>query len=451
MKKGLFGFAFFAICAITLLCIKANLAKADGGIFYPHDYYSAETTQKAFISFANSTENLVVLASFRGNAKDFAWVIPTPSKPEINKGSVDLFNDLAEITKTTDSGPDIIYDQPTFGLSGGSKSQPVEVISEKTVDVYNTAVLKATDENALAEWLFNNGYSFPTDKSSELKNYVESGWYFAIAKIKPDLISGGGIASQLDEGTLTPLRLTFQTDKIIYPMKLTGLALTQSVPPTATQSLNDNSVEQQPVITSNIPITLYVLSNHKTEQSLLTTSWANWINQADIKKLNDNLGANIITGDKSFLTKMSNTIDAKDITDDFIITTASSDQIYPTPAYKTAGFWFENLMFLILVPLIFIFFPIPLGLIFLVFILLQYFVKKKWLYVVGNVYQLLTCLILLLIGLAVLLINNFNLSDLWKQNGFIGGSISLIVLEVIVIYLTVKMLRRYKQTFPPKI
>lgn len=83
MKKSIASLALVIAGVTAILGFKGNIAKADGGIFVPKDYYSAETTQKAFIYYVNQTENMVVLASFKGNAKDFAWVIPTPNKPEI--------------------------------------------------------------------------------------------------------------------------------------------------------------------------------------------------------------------------------------------------------------------------------------------------------------------------------------------------------------------------------
>lgn len=424
-----------AICALfTILILTPTLAKADGGIFYPVDYPTAQTTQKAFIYYQNQTEDLIIATSFQGNAKDFAWVIPTPSKPTIDKSKVDLFNDLAIITKTTESGPDVVYNKSLPGESGSPKSAPVEVISEKTIDVYDTAILKATDENALAKWLSDHGYTFPQDKSSELKSYVENGWYFAVAKIQPKLIVGGGIASQLASGTLTPLRLAFKTDKIIYPMKLTRVALDQI--PASTKP-------------TNLPISLYVLTDHKTEQNLITTDWANWIGNNDISILNrdldtNNRSANVILGEKLFLTRMRDNLEIGKISDDLIITPAPNDQVYPAPAYKTPGFWLENLLFLVLAPVFILFFPIPLGLIFIVFILLQLFVKKKWLYIIGNVYQVLACLILLGVGLFVVMANESDLPGLFLQNGFIGAMISFVVLLALGIYTTIKMIKRYK-------
>lgn len=438
MQK-LLGFLLPAL--IVALALSITPAKADGGIFYPPGYYTAETTQKAFIYYSGQTENLVIVSSFKGNAKDFAWIIPTPSLPTIDKAKTGLFNNLSEITHAAGAlGP--VYGVG-FGLSGSLKSAPVEVVSEKTVGNYDTAVLKATDENALAIWLSNHGYSFPKDKSANLKSYVDEGWYFAIAKIRPELVSSTEVANQLSEGTLTPLRLTFQTDKIIYPMKLTGIALTQ----TSTITQPTDIGPPVPFSVSNVPVILYILSDHKTEQGKLSTNWANWINAADIGKLNDSLEANIIPTQKLFLTKMSGSFNANNISDDFSITKASDDNVYPTPVYKTSEFWFGNLLALILTPIAIVFFPIPLGLIFMVFIILQTYVKKKWLHIFGSVYQILACLTLLAVGLAIVSENGSDLSGFVLENGVIGATISVVAFWVLGIYATVKMFKHYKKSF----
>ena len=211
IKKGL-----IVLGAIAFFCLAINTgrSKADGGIFIPDNFSGYETGQKAFIYFTNQSETLVVSANFRANAKDFSWVIPTPAKPEINKANSILFSDLEQMTDT-DERP-VESSGGLFG-SGATKSSSVQIIEQKKVDVYDTAILKATDEKALANWLNAHGYNFPTDQNNALKSYVDNGWYFAIAKIQSNLVDQAKTENALMNGTLTPLKLTFTSDKIIYP------------------------------------------------------------------------------------------------------------------------------------------------------------------------------------------------------------------------------------------
>lgn len=411
---------FFAL--MFGLLFSATVAKADGGIFYPHNYYATETGQQAFIYFANKTENLVVMTSYEGNAKDFVWVIPTPSKPEVTKGSAELFRSLDILTDTTDGQPDIkaTGSAVTLGLADSTK-EAVSVIAEKTVDIYDTTVLQATDATALSKWLNDHGYSYPEDKSPMLKSYVDQGWYFVAAKIQQSITK---------IGTLTPLRLTFASDTIIYPMRLTALALTQGS-----------------TATHRIPVTLYVLSDRRTHQDRLTTEWAQWLHTADIQQLNDDLGTDLIPKQKLFLTKMSHTVFITDGMDDFLITAAPNNTEFPVPIYKTAGFWLNNLLYLVVTPLVVFFFPIPLGLGFAFFVLVQLYIKRRWLYVVGSIYQVAACLALAWLSW-LYLFDRFNMDgttdSVWLQEGIIGGFIAAIVLLILGCVITVKMIRHYR-------
>ena len=139
-KNTLWLFALVALASIAF----GQTALADGGIFYPTDRYSNETNQKAFIYYHNQTENLIVQSGFRGNASDFAWVIPTPSKPEVLASKTGLFTTLESLTSTSNDGPDVVYSTATLGLSGAAPKSSVTVVEQKTVDVFDTAVLQAT-------------------------------------------------------------------------------------------------------------------------------------------------------------------------------------------------------------------------------------------------------------------------------------------------------------------
>lgn len=454
MKK----FLLIIVVVLIVGCIfKLSIARADGGIFPPDGYYMNETGQKAFIYYAGQTENLVVSASYQGDSANFAWVIPTPSKPEIFKSDAKIFTKLQKLTIDSDT------DSPTFGATlnslGNRKSESVEVIEEKTIDIYDTAILKATDDKALASWLTEHKYTFPEDKSSMLKEYINNGWYFAIAKIQNALINDTDIKTELAEGTITPLRLKFQSDKIIYPMKLTRLALdlagkNQTNTATSTTEVDQSleSVNTNNSYSSYLGITLYVLYDSKTSQDMLTTTWANWINPTDINSLGETVvGENWLKSDnKMFLTKMSASINIKNVNDDFLITKAVDNNIYPVPVYKTFQFWSTNLIFFIFTIIIGIFFPT--SFIFIILVILQSLVIKraKWAFFIGIVYEILVCLSLVIAWLVIFFsVNktNNNFSQIFLENGIIGFTLGLLLLLAAAIFFCVKMIKKYNHIF----
>jgi len=422
-------------------------AKADGGAFYPPGYYVNEIGQKALIYYQNQTENLVVSASFNGNSQDFAWVIPTPSKPEIFKSSASLFTTLEKITETSDYTLPLDEAMSTFGTNKSESS--VQVIEEKTIDIYDTAILKATDDKALSQWLQDHGYTFPHDKSYMLEDYINNGWYFVIAKIQNYLTQDSGIKEQLSTGSITPLRLQFQSSKIIYPMKLTRLALDYA------KENNPDKTDSEARLNQYFPemqISLYVLTDSKTTQNQLETKWANWINSNDIANLNNSITEdNWIKGNKLFLTKLSNSIDIKDVDNDFLITKTANNNVYPVPVYKTFNFWLMNLLMFLLAISIAVLSPI--GLLFIIAIIFQIFAAKiRWLYILGNIYQVIACLfILIFFAIYIVFISETNrsFSKIFLENGAIGVSIGLITVLTAGIFFTVKMMKKYKKVYSP--
>jgi hypothetical protein len=430
------------LIALLWVAINIGVAKADGGIFVPHDFSGYETGQRAFIYFTGSSETLVISVNFRGNAKDFSWVIPTPAKPEIDQADLDLFKDLEQMTNGGTQSKRL-----SAGLSGSGAppSSSVQVIEQKKVGIYDTAVLKATDEQALANWLTTNGYTFPTDKNSELKSYVDNGWYFAIAKIQPDFTDQAKTDMAAMNGTLTPLKLTFPTDKIIYPMKLTGIALRSTLPKTTattTATLKPGDIPE--IVSSDMPIKLYILADHKTQNDSLPTDYAGWISESNRVNLNASLATDQIpAGKEFFLTAMGATIPVAQISEDLIISNANDNEVYPAPANQTSAFWVVNLVALILTPIGFALFP--LGLIFILFAILQRFaIKRKWVYILGLVYETLFCLMVVAVSVGFMVVLA-DFSVLFEESGLLGFAIGVLITLFITVFTTLKMFKRYKK------
>jgi len=208
-----------------LLLIVPFLAKADGMIVPQPDYYINETDQRAVIFYDKGVETLVLSITFKGNANDFGWVIPAPSKPEVSKGSDDIFTNLQTLTGYTNVSP-----QP-LGLGVGSKldeSTGVTVIETKKVDYYDVTILTANDPAALTSWLEDNNFYFPDSASYILDSYVDNGWYFVAMKINPQSLAWSDVSQQLREGHATPVLLKFKTNNIVYPLKISSVVSSAS-------------------------------------------------------------------------------------------------------------------------------------------------------------------------------------------------------------------------------
>ena len=226
MNKKLIATALIAIP--FLLATMATPVLADGVLITPmmHDLY--ESAQRAVILYGNSTEQLILSVSFQGDAEDFAWVIPLPDKPEIAVTDTELFWELSDFTtKGLPSGGGG-YGFMCLGGAAPSDQEGVDVIEEQVVGPYATAILSATNATALADWLNANGYIFPEDGEEIINEYIEREWYFVATKINA-VEEDTGYA--LAEGAIEPIILSFASDEIIYPLRITSLSTMSSTAP----------------------------------------------------------------------------------------------------------------------------------------------------------------------------------------------------------------------------
>lgn len=158
---------------------------ADGVFFRPNVYYNEdlfEPTQKAIILHDGVKEKMLLEVSYKGSMSDFAWIIPVPSYPDINKTSAYIFEELHYLTAPEYRSAPRLY---AFGNLAPSKmlEQGVNILEQKQVGVYETTILTSDDPEALINWLNNNDYYVSQDAESMLDYYIAKRWYFIAARI----------------------------------------------------------------------------------------------------------------------------------------------------------------------------------------------------------------------------------------------------------------------------
>lgn len=216
-------YAWIIACIFVLL---PQIVCADGAYIPrlpPHWKAQREQTlinepeQKAAILFRNGQEQLIISPSYSGQSNDFAWVVPVPSRPQVKIIHGALFHELENIVEPA---PPPRRPMPT-GRANGAMSAPrppVVVLERKTVGAYDVSVLSATDGGALQRWLHTNGYLLPSSAKRPLAGYVREHWTFVACRIKVP-----GNAQGLRQGVLAPLSLTFPSQNLVYPMRLSSV------------------------------------------------------------------------------------------------------------------------------------------------------------------------------------------------------------------------------------
>lgn len=320
------------ISILFLLATTAAPALADG-VFFPDSMYRDlyESAQKAVILYGNSTEHLILSVSFESDAEDFAWVIPVPAKPEIGVTDPDLFWELSDFTATESPGGG-----GGFGClgatEGDTEEEGVDIIEEQVVGPYATAILSATNATALAGWLNANGYIFPEEGEEIVSEYIEKEWYFVATKINAmvdiDLVGyeeevEEEASEALAEGAIEPIILSFTSDEIVYPLRITSLS-----------TRNVTSPE----------VLLYVLADHAMvpEQYPLYIGYGNWKEDAFTLEFGENVAvedlpdyyetlpelvSTYLPGDEFYLTKLRGTVSADQMVDIALVRYEEADSL----------------------------------------------------------------------------------------------------------------------------
>lgn len=204
--------------AIVLLSVLTTPVLADGGFISSNpaqDIY--QPAQKAIILYEDDREDLILQVKYEGDVDEFAWIVPVPAYPDVGVSAPEMFEELAYFTavEAYDGGGGILACFP----AAGSDTSEVHVWEEESVGIYDYAVLSATDPQALVGWLNDHGYPFPEGGDEAIDHYIDKEWYFVAVRIHP-----GEEAEGLAEGIVQPLRVTFDSDDIVYPLKITSLS-----------------------------------------------------------------------------------------------------------------------------------------------------------------------------------------------------------------------------------
>ncbi|HYV34261.1 MAG TPA: DUF2330 domain-containing protein [Gemmataceae bacterium] len=160
---------------------------------------------------ASKTEHFIRRASFTTDAKDFGFLVPTPTQPELGESSDEAFSSLTQILsipKPTDK-----KGKAKKGSAGGGKAAPhVEVLDQKRVAGQDVVVLKATDADALGKWLTAHEYDFSASLKDWVKPYIDAKWIITASKIAKDK-DGAAIKNVASAA----VRMSFKTEKPFFP------------------------------------------------------------------------------------------------------------------------------------------------------------------------------------------------------------------------------------------
>ncbi|MDD4049740.1 MAG: DUF2330 domain-containing protein [Candidatus ainarchaeum sp.] len=354
----------YLIIFLFLFIFSSNLF-ADG-CFIPFDSSKdiIEPNQTGIIIYNDMQEQLILGVNYKGDSNDFVWLIPVPSYPEIDVYNNILFYELSYITR-----PDIITGGSFFIIGGSSEfnSEDLVIIHEqKTLDTYDFTILSSNDSSSMIDWLNNNSYNISNDSEKIISEYIEKEYYFIAIKINNE--------KEIFEGNLQPISITFKTDQIIYPLKISSINKSKSeillyiFSDSKTKIENNNKFKLEFSKLVDLDPNKFVI-----DYSFYLDDYRNNdFNLSYLKKYGGEIYTiDTLIKDKMFLTKYRAVLDYTEMVDDLIIVPDNNNDEFIKKDYKVyyiiMGI-FGDLVFLS---------PILVGLFFLFRFLYRLFRKKN--------------------------------------------------------------------------
>ena len=231
-----FGWPIVPVLALSLLLLEA-VRPAIGCCPVPPSgkaIVNADQTVIIVWDAAAKTQHFIRKASFKSEADDFGFIIPSPTPPELAESGDSAFPAVRKLTE-----PAVIKEpRPMGGIGCGcsanapkslAKTGEVRVLQEKLVAGFHASVLEATSAVALTDWLRDHGYANSPEIAAWAAPYVAAHWNFTALKVAKN-----AEAAKDPSVTAKALRMSFRTEKPLFPYR-------EPDPTTAAEQLNAKS------------------------------------------------------------------------------------------------------------------------------------------------------------------------------------------------------------------
>jgi hypothetical protein len=212
MKRSLLAVSLVALCLAPQAPAPACCPAPPFGV----PAVNADQTVIIIWDAATKTEHFIRKASFKSDADDFGFLIPSPSQPELNESGNEAFPFLEKLTE-----PRIHY-LPRLTCPFACASAPVglcaspevRVLEEKMVAGFHASVLEASSGDALVDWLKVHGYAFSPEVKAWAQPYIDAGW--KITALKVAKTQDGKIDRTVSASSL---RMSFKSDRPLFPYR----------------------------------------------------------------------------------------------------------------------------------------------------------------------------------------------------------------------------------------
>lgn len=327
--------ALLATLVLSVGTVSPASACACGGVGAPTGESVSVNEESAVVRHDGETEDILLSFDMFTSAQDVALILPLPAQAELDVADVDTLGQLERAT-----APDIVERRVLRGLQlpviggaagdGAGAGQPpgVHVLEERELGPFTATQLTSTSTAPLTRWLDEHGYDVRDEVVEATRPYLREGWVIAAIK----LTAGPDSPHALD-GELQPIRATFPSREIVYPMRMQATAASVST------------------------LRVYTLTEHRTDVDFGEiepgVAFAGPLRAGDVPA-----GSTLaeLTRETPFVTRFDTYVRPEEVTTDMTFTRSATDATYRrqevvetdypwylrifVPSWGTFAFWF---------------------------------------------------------------------------------------------------------------
>jgi len=202
--------------AFSLLLIASPIRSPACAAVSPQGNTVVNADQTVLILWDSVTkmQHFVRRASFKGDTSQVGFIVPSPSRPELEESGDSVFTKLEQITAPVPAK------RRSYGCSrpaAKSAVTSVVVIERKRVAGFDAVVLQAGFADDLSKWLVENGYANSAALSVWAQPYVEQKWFFVALKLAPE--EPQRVQAGVQSVDAKALRISFKTEKPLFPYR----------------------------------------------------------------------------------------------------------------------------------------------------------------------------------------------------------------------------------------
>lgn len=188
--------------------------------------------ETALVELDGRTEAITLSVDARSDASQAAFLVPVPARARFEVADGGLFAELDLISRPEVRKRQVVVDGDGSGAAPPERGGAT-VVDHVEVGPYEVAQLAGTDSTAVQRWPGDHGFTLPTALGGALTPYLAENRLVVAVRLAP---SSGSLADGLP-----PMRVEFETDAPVYPMRLSATA--ERVQPLRLHVLADHRVD----------------------------------------------------------------------------------------------------------------------------------------------------------------------------------------------------------------